>query len=146
MILPVTLAVSSTPAQPSVADDLLGARAIIAYELPAWRKLHPKADLDLTFNNRSVTPAQASAIRTGFGYKNTSPVLDLNVLTLVFDLPQRPKAKRISMDAYVFLGSFPRGFRARYLIRTDGKIPRVLTRTLLQQYDIDPVPPGVATP
>lgn len=139
LTLPALPVAQSAPvAKASVQYQLTAAKAIATYELTPWRKLHPKADLSVTFADPAVTPAQANLIRVRLGYKNPTPVLDAYVLTMVFDLAERPAPRRLAMDAYVFQGSFPKGFRARYLIRTDGKEPRVLTRIVLQNYDLTP--------
>ena len=121
-----------------VSYQLTAAKAIAAYELADWRKGHPKADLSISFNDPAVTPTLANLVRTRLGYKNPIPVLDATVLTLVYDAVTSPAKGRLAMDAYVFLGSFPKGFRAHYVIATDGKEPKVLLRTILTRYELPP--------
>ena len=119
----------------SVSDQLAAAKAIATYELAWWRKKHPKADLALTFADPTVTRPYIVLVRSRLGYKNPFAELNPEVLTMVLDRATAPKAKRMTAEAYVFFGSFPKGFRASYLIRTDGREPKVLTRTVLQRYD-----------
>lgn len=139
MALVLSLVAPIPPAtKATVAQETAAARAVSAFELAWWRKNHPKADLDVTFRNPAVTPVQVSALRSALGYPDPMPVLDLHVLTIVFDHADVPAPKRLGIEAYVFLGSFPKGFRARYLIQSDGKAPRVLSRTVLERYEIAP--------
>lgn len=127
---------------PGVGETIAAAKAIAASELTPWRKLHPKADLALTFTDPTVPPAFAGAIRKGFGYKTAMPTLDAAVLTLVLGPATRPAPKQVSMEAYVFLGSFPKGYRAQYTVDTGGRVPRVLTRTILDKYEITRTKPN----
>lgn len=138
----LSLAQAAPLPKPTPSENVAAGKAIAAYELAPWRKLHPKADLALTFTNPAVAPAQANLVRQALGYKDPTPVLDSTVLTLVFGAAQRPAPKRISVEAYVFQGSFPKGFRALYLIGTDGKAPKVLSRTILDKYEIVPAKPN----
>ena len=122
----------------TVSDNLAAAKAVAAFELAWWRKNHPKADLAVKFSDEAITPPLAGLVRSRLGYKNPIAVLDAHVLTIVYDAATLPAPKRLGIDAYVFLGSFPKGFRARYLIRADGKEPRVVTRTVLERYEMAP--------
>ncbi len=142
--VPAIVLLAQKPALPSpgVADSAAVGKAVAAYELAPWRKLHPKADLALTFTDPTIPPAVASRIRTALGCTTPMPVLDTAVLTLVFGIAKNSAPKRLSIEAYVFQGSFPKGFRALYLVATDGKAPRVLSRTLLDRYEIAPAKPN----
>ncbi len=122
----------------SVSDTLAAAKAVASYELAWWRKNHPKADIAVEFSDKAITPPLAALVRSRLGYKNPIAVLDAHVLTIVYDVATIPAAKRLGIDAYVFLGSFPKGFRARYLIRANGKEPQVMNRTVLERYEMAP--------
>ena len=120
----------------TATEKLVVAQSVAACELAPWRKIHPKADLSISFNDPSITTVQTTALRSRLGYKNPIAKLDPQVLTVVVDDASRTAPKRFTMDAYVFLGSFPKGFRARYVVGIEGKAPKVLSRTILQRYEL----------
>ena len=133
----LALAVSQVaPAKATIGEEVAAAQAVAAFELAWWRKNHPKADLALTLNDPAATPALVSLVRKRLGYANPVPVLDPHVLTLILDPPVRSAPKRLTMEGFTFLGSFPKGFRARYLLGMEGKAPKVLSRTVLTSYEI----------
>jgi hypothetical protein len=119
----------------SLSDQLAAAKAIAAYELAWWRKGHPKADLALSFSDPKISQTYVNLVRSRLGFKNPVAELNPHVLTLVLNGAAAPKARRMTAEAYAFFGSFPKGYRASYVIRTGGKEPKVLTRTVLQRYD-----------
>ena len=124
----------------SVAETILAAKAVATSELGAWRKEHPKADLTVDFGDDRVPKYAEWSVRKDLGYKNAMPVLNPQVLTIVVASVERtPKPRQVIFDGFVFQGSFPKGFHARYLVETGGKAPRILSRTMLESYDIKPV-------
>ena len=127
-------------AKASVAETILAAKAVATSELDAWRKIHSKADLTIDFGGDRMPKYAEWSVRKSLGYKNTIPVLDAQVLTIVVASVERTaKPRQVEFDGFVFQGSFPKGFHARYLVETGGKAPRILSRTLLERYDIKPI-------
>lgn len=142
-MLPMILAVaqaSAHTARTNPLDDLVAAEAIASYELPSWRKLHPKADLALTYANATVTAPMAMAVRKRLGLTSELAVLDPTVLTIVLQSASRSSARRLQAEAYVFLGSFPKGYRALCVVER-GKRPKVVSRTIVQRYEMRTLAP-----
>ena len=139
-VLPLLVFVGAAKA--SVAETILAAKAVAASELAVWRKAHPKADLTLDFADDRMPKYAEWSVRKGLEYKNVMPVLNAQILTIVVaSVEGTSKPRQVEMDGYVFQGSFPKGFHARYVIDTGGKAPRILSRSILERYDIEPVKP-----
>ena len=144
MILQAPALPPPAPVRATLAEEVAAGGAIAAYELAWWRRNHPKADLALTFNDPEATPALVALVRRRLGYPNPLPVLDPEVLTLVLDRPLRSAPRRLTVEGFAFLGSFPKGFQARYLVALEGGKARVLTRSVLQRYEL--TKPASTTP
>lgn len=144
LILPVVAAMAhATPTRElPVPDQLTAAKAIADHEFGAWRRGHPKAELQMEFADPRVTPRLVNLIRLRLGLGAPRDADPADTLALVFDAATATGPRRLRMDAYVFQGAFPNGFRARYSVSTDGDAPRVLGRTILQRYDLRPEPAG----
>lgn len=138
-MLPMILALaqaSAPAAKTNALDDLVAAQAIAAYELAPWRKLHPGADLELTYANATVTAPMAMAVRKRLGYSKPLAVLGPSVLTIVLQPSSRISPQELVAEAYVFLGSFPKGYRALYVVERGAKAPKVMSRTIVQRYEM----------
>ena len=141
--LPAIAATLLVPPKPGFSEILAAAQAIAGSELATWRKLQPKADLALKFVDDGITPALTHLVRGRLGFAKPLATLDARVLTIVFGLATQPSRGRVAMEAYVFFGSFPKGFHAAYLVATDAKPPRVLSRAVLDRYEMARARPKV---
>ena len=132
----LALSLGVAPPPTPVAETLLAAQAVAASELATWRNGRPDADLTLEFAEDRIPKGSEWTVRQRLSYKNPLPVLNARVLTIVLASTETPKVKQVLVDAYVFQGSFPRGFRARYVVSTAGKRPRVVSREIVERYDL----------
>lgn len=116
-------------------DPLGVPEAIARYELSAWRKTHPKADLSVMFFDHELANAEQAELRKRLGFTNPKVHGGADLLLIQFGVPQPVTRHRGERDASVFYGQDAQaGFRAHYVVRTAGGTTGVSERKVLFRY------------